>query len=372
MKFLRIVFLIVCILCLSIFVSCKSGVQDSSVNNDIVHEEDLTVAISEDYYTFDWQSKDYTSIDLSTGSVSITSSGIYELHGTLSDGQIVVNVDKDVDTNTVFLILNNANITSSSGTPINIVEAKKVSIIIENGTTNYVNQGNIETSDEDFPSAAIYSKADLGITGSGTLYVTTLYNDGITSKDDLIITDGNIIVNAAYDGIVGKDILVIEKNGNIDITCGKDGLRSTNTDDDTKGNMYISGGSIKINAKNDGIQSENNLQITGGTFEIYTNGGYPGSSIKTNDNGNINFPITSATTATASPSTDTESSDTESSSDSYKGIKAEGFIKISGGNFTLSVYEDAIHSAGTIDILGGNFDINAGDDGFHSDTNVYI
>ena len=55
------------------------------------------------------------TIDGSTA--TITSAGTYRLNGTLADGQIIVNTeDKDV----VRLILNGANLSSSTSAPIYI------------------------------------------------------------------------------------------------------------------------------------------------------------------------------------------------------------------------------------------------------------
>jgi hypothetical protein len=45
-------------------------------------------------------------------------------------------------------------------------------------------------SGEDEPNAAIFSKSDLTINGSGTLDVDGNYKNGIVGKDDLVITEG--------------------------------------------------------------------------------------------------------------------------------------------------------------------------------------
>lgn len=339
----------------SALVSTSPGNPSDSESGDSLIQTVSFEASTDDYY-FDWKTGSYTTINLANGSNTITKSGIYELTGTLNDGGITVNIDKSVDKGTVFLVLNNANIGSASGTPINIIEAKKVVLILENGTTNTVTQGSITTSDESFPSAAIFSKADMTITGGGILNVTTEYNDGITGKDDLVITDGTINIQSAGDGIVGKDLLAIEK-ATVQITAGKDGMRSTNSADEGKGNIVIAGGSLTINATNDAIQSEKVLQIGGGTFDLTSCGGYPGKSIKTGDDFGSFAPAAQMDTT---------------SSESLKGIKAGMEINISNGSFTISAYEDAIHSNGDVTISGASFSINAGDDGIHADNTVTI
>ncbi len=129
---------------------------------------------------------------------------------------LTVKVDDEVDKGTVYLVLNNAQITSETQTPIYIESAKEVVMILESGTQNTIVQGNPDNVDEDFPSAAIYSKADLQIIGEGALSVKTAFNDGITSKDDLVIAGTQIDVEAVGDGIVGKYLLAI-KEANIQI-----------------------------------------------------------------------------------------------------------------------------------------------------------
>jgi len=209
---------------------------------------------SEDHY-FDWKNRDYTAIDLAEGEQTITKSGIYEITGTLADGSLVVDIDKDADAGILYLVLNNASISSADSAPIYIKDAEKVVLILENGSENSVYQGSGCVADENGePSAAVFSKTDLTITGGGVLNVTSDYNDGITSKDTLKITDGTLAIKATADGIVGKDVLAVEKGG-ITITAGKDGMRSTNDTDDGMGNIFIADGSFAVASGNDAIQA---------------------------------------------------------------------------------------------------------------------
>jgi len=318
---------------------------------------------NEDYY-FDWRSQSYQSINLSKGSSNITKSGIYEITGTLNDGSLVVDVDKSVDKDTVYIVLNNAKISSSKTAPINVKNAKKVVLILENGTQNKIYQGSNSVADEKGePSAAVFSKSDLTITGSGTLNVTSDFNDGITSKDKLKITDGTLIINSKYDGIVGKDLLAV-KNGNITINAGKDGLRSTNDTDADKGNIVIENGLFKVTSASDAIDAYAILQINDGTFDLTSGGGYPGKSIKSGDKFGFGGPR-------GRFDQDTEQTADSTSQKSMKGLKA-GNIAIKNGKFTVSSYEDAIHSNGIVEIIGGTLTLKSGDDGIHSDTSLTI
>lgn len=114
------------------------------------------------------------------------------LSGTLNDGQIIIDVQDD---SSVHLVLNGATLTNSSSAPVYIKEAGKVIMTLEDGTVNTVTDAAkyvYPDAATDEPGAAIFSKADLTINGTGMLKVTGNYNDGITSKDDLKIVSGTI------------------------------------------------------------------------------------------------------------------------------------------------------------------------------------
>ena len=328
-------------------------------------------------YSFDWKSGRFISVKLNGSAITasgtgitvkgstatISASGTYEISGKLIDGSIVVNVDKSTDKGTVYLVLNNAEIASKTSAPIYIMEGKKVVMLLADGSTNSVAQGSgvIVNADEE-PSAAIFSKADLTITGKGKLTVIGDYNDGITSKDDLVITAGIITVKAASDGIVGKDSVSVA-GGSITVDAGKDGIRSTNDEEPDKGNIVIHGGTFVIKAANDGIQAYNVVDIQGGDFDITTGGGYPG---KSTTSGNEAFgkpgmkPFSSQTTATVADE------------ESKKAVKAGQLVVISGGEFAISAYDDAIHSNTEIMIKGGVIELKTGDDAMHADSRLTI
>ncbi|WP_025709044.1 carbohydrate-binding domain-containing protein, partial [Paenibacillus graminis] len=218
------------------------------------------------------------------GSVTITEAGTYILSGTLSDGQIIVDEQAK---GTVRLVLNGVSLKDSDSAPVYIKEAGKVVITLQEGTENSVADGAtyvFADAATDEPSAAIFSKADLTINGTGKLTVTGSYKDGISSKDDLKIAGGTIDITAADDGIVGKDLVAVQ-GGNITIKAEGDGIKSTNDEDTAKGFVAITAGTFDITAGNDGIQAETAEVIDGGTFSLVTNGGYENAEVKTGDQG---------------------------------------------------------------------------------------
>jgi hypothetical protein len=269
---------------------------------------------------------------------TVTSAGTYSLSGSLADGQILVKTDAE---QVVQLILNGADIRSSTSAPINIEKADEVVIILAEDTENTISDGtnySFENPSGNEPNGAIFSNADLSISGSGSLTVNGNFNDGISSDDGLVIAGGTIMVNAVDDGIRGKDYLVV-KNGNITVNAQGDGLKSDNEEDAAKGYIMVEAGTFQIVAGGDGIQAGTDVMILDGVFTILSGGG-------------------SSTRATASIST--------------KGIKGASNVNIGGGIFKIDSADDALHSNGNITVNGGTFTLATGDDGLHADATLTI
>jgi len=147
----------------------------------------------------------------------------------------------------VNLVLVGATIHCSDNSPILILTAASVTIVLQQGTANHLADGtpytNLNADGE--PDAALFSKTDLVIRGGGSLVVDAVYNDGIKSKDGLTIEGGTITVNSVDDGITGKDFVVVE-DGDITIAAVGDGLESTNNADTAKGFITVETGTIHI------------------------------------------------------------------------------------------------------------------------------
>ncbi len=210
--------------------------------------------------------------------ISITTAGTYVFEGKLN-GTITVNAGEKEK---VRLILNGFEITSSDGPAIRIMESDRVTISLESDTENTVTDSEIY-SDETF-SAAIYSKADLVLNGSGTLKVNAKHNDGIASKDDLRIISGTYAINAADDGIVGKDRVEI-KDGTFQITSGGDAIKSTNIENVSKGFVYIANGSFTLTSGDEAVDAASSVRIDGGDFNIKTADGAENAAHMSSDQG---------------------------------------------------------------------------------------
>ncbi|WP_195269401.1 carbohydrate-binding domain-containing protein [Eubacterium sp. 1001713B170207_170306_E7] len=294
--------------------------------------------------------------------LTITGAGAYVLSGTLNDGSIIVDADKNA---TVRLVLKDANITSGTGAAIYSKQAGKTLITLESGTQNSLSDGAArDAADTEAPTAALYVQDDLTINGDGALSVTGNYNDAITSKDDLKIMSGSITIPSSVDdGIVGRDATKIA-GGTLNISATGDGIKATNDQDAAKGTIQIDGGTIDITAGADAVQAETTLTVNGGSFKLNTGGGSANSSDKAGTAGN--------TWGNWQQAPQTAADDTSDATQSAKALKAGSAITISGGTFDIDSSDDSIHSNGTIDIKDGTFNLSSGDDGIHADTALTI
>lgn len=279
--------------------------------------------------------------EVADGVVTITAGGTYVVTGTMTEGRILVNAPKEE----VTLVLQNASITCSTGSPLYVYKSKTTTLYLPEGTAttltdgaSYTFEDSYSSAEEEEPNACLYSKSDLVIAGSGSLTVNANYKNGITGKDTLLIQKASVTVTAVNHGINGKDSLTI-KDAAITVTSGGDALRSTNDSDTALGYVIIADSTLNLAAGEDGIQAETTLTISGGTTTVTTAGGAGGSV----------------------------ASDT-----STKGLKAGTELTITSGTFVLNCCDDAIHANGNVTISGGSFTIAASDDGMHADETLTI
>lgn len=357
--------------------------------------------------------------------ITITKAGVYRISEALNNGQIVV----DAKGEKVQLVLDGADITCNDSSPINIVNADKVFITLADTSMNTLTDNSSEAKNEDNPNAALFSKDSLTINGNGSLFLNSKNNDGIRCKDDVVITGGNITIDAKNNGIKVKDYIAAE-SAKVTVTSGNDGLRAANAKDETLGFIYIASGSFDITSGGDGFSAASTFYSESGDINIVAGGGntkstkehsdgfggfgggMPGGfdgkfdEIPTDENGNFAKPELSQggkdmperpsvfdnflkssdvdipvdkndlfnidEAATLASNEEEESSDTsEDSSASTKGIKGTDVI-INGGNINVDSADDALHANGNITISGGEISLSAGDDGIHADSDISI
>lgn len=338
--------------------SAASSVSASDVTEDTHFDEDdlqwdsakeTTVTLADGNTQASGTDADSVSVDGDT--VSISAAGTYRLSGSLSDGKIVVTASKE---DVVRIILDNASITSSTGSAIQIDESNETLLYLEDGTTNSVSDASTyaDTS-EDAANAAIYSMADLTIAGDGSLDVKGNYQDGIVTKDGLVIASGQLTVTAADDGIKGKDYVAL-LGGTVDVTAADDGIKSTNDSDADRGWLHQYGGALTVSAGDDGIKAEQLLTLSGGTATV------------TESNEGIEAPTInlSGATVNVTASDDGINASVGSSEDTAQGggggmdSAQDAHLNISGGTITVSADGDGLDSNGDISVTGGTTVVN--------------
>lgn len=404
------------VMCASLLMSCSTNTgyrtdasnesgENTNVELDIKTMSDTIVEYEDnDFYT-EWENENPnyiklngssaelqgTGADINENIITINSSGTYVVSGKLENGQIIVDSESD---DAVRLVLNNAEINCSDNAPIYIKNSGKTIISLADGTINSVTDGstyNLSDAASDEPNAAIFSKDDLTINGSGSLSVNANYNNGIFGKGDLKITGGNINIASADDGLLGRDLLAV-RDSNITINSKGDGIKSTNDTDEDKGNIILENGSYIITSGTKGIKSESSITIIDGKYTINSTD----DSIHSNNSIYVSggmFDLTSEDDGIHADSEINIEGGAINVLKSYEGIESAA-INISDGIIQVTASDDGINVAGgndgssvngrpgqnsftssgiySLNISGGNLYVDASGDGLDANGSIYM
>ena len=313
-----------------------------------------TIALSGDSATV---SGSGATVDGST--VTITSSGTYVVSGSLSDGQIVVNAD-DAD---VRLVLDGATITNADGPAVNVVDAGSVVVVLAAGSANSLSDGAsyADTSDN-APTATLYSSDDLTITGTGSLSVTGLARDGISSKNGVVISGSpTVTVNAFDDGIRGKDYVAVT-GGTLSVTAGGDGIKSSEDSDQTQGFVALGAAAVTVTAGDDGVSATTDVTVSGTTLSVTAGGGQAAASPTSGGPGQEAQPPSGARAQQSAADQGTEKP---------KGVNAGVSYTQDSGTVVLDAADEGLQSA-FINISGGELTVTSGDDGVNATNGDHV
>lgn len=222
----------------------------------------IAIHLSDSGITVEGDTKGVTVVSGKT--VTISASGSYTVDGSVTDGQILVNVpDTTADSDAVSLYLQDVTMTSSTGAPCILGQsAKKLKLTCsgENTLTDTAAEANADTS------GVIYGDCDITVTknSTGTLNITSSMNTAIRSKDDIKLNGGAVVINTDVDDTSDADAIrannTLEVDGaSVSITSSADGLKSSKED------VSILSGKVSIKAGNDAVQAATALNISGGT-----------------------------------------------------------------------------------------------------------
>lgn len=221
--------------------------------------------------------------------VTITKPGTYEVSGSISSGQIAVDLGEEAEDDpeaVVNLVLNNAEINCSVAPSIVVISAYECSSDEEEDATPEVNTENAGFN------LILAKDSENVVNGS---YVAKIYKDGTTKEDvekdeakkkykfdgaiDSQVSfnidsgeNGKLTVNAENEGICSALHLTIN-NGEIVINSSNDAM---NTNEDNVSVLTINGGVITCDSglgdEGDGIDSNGYLVVNGGYLISCANG----------------------------------------------------------------------------------------------------
>lgn len=255
--------------------------------------------------------------------LTISKPGTYEITGSISKGQIFIDLGKDAEDDPdakVDLILNNAEITCTVAPTVIVYSA------YECGSTKKKDASfDVDTSNAGFNLILAKDSKNI-INGS---YVARIYEDGTTEED---IQNGNVEKKYKFDGAIESFVsfnIKSEENGKLIVNAEKEGISSHL-------HLTIESGEIEINAANDSINTNKDevsvLTINGGSVICNSGFGRDGDGLDSNGylviNGGYVFSCANS-----------ESMD--GGLDSDKGIFINGGIVFGSGNMYDEVKDES-------------------------------
>jgi len=284
----------------SILISVPEGQNGDApvkITRDIIYYEDRETYDSGNPYGEGTAADQHSAEEAAAHQViNITSPGAYRVTGSLSAGQIRVDLGKNADEEkdaVVELILDNADITCTVAPAIlflNVyecdenasVETASATVDTTNAGANLILEGNntingshvakiFKDKEEEKKlwkqDGAIYSYQSMNVFGPGTLELTA-DNEGLDTEMHLTILGGNISIYSQNDGINtnedGISVTTIH-GGNLTIFAG---LGAEGDGIDSNGYLVINGGTV-VSAANPasdaGLDSDLGSYIHGGT-----------------------------------------------------------------------------------------------------------
>ncbi len=349
-RYIKYIAIIVSVILVAITVTAcslnKNNTDNQTDTSSGKTSEVKTDASQSDYFTErdldpSYEEKDAKQLRPGNSGTAITEEGVYILSGKYEGG---VTVDAG-ESAKVQLVLNNAEITNSTGPAIYVKSADKVFITLPEGTTNALTDSGEEytQSGEKSIDGVIFADSDLTLNGSGKLTVTAGYKHAIVSKKDLTITGGRYEITSEEKALEGENSIRI-CGGEFVIKAGDDALHADEENDKDKGFVYISGGSFNIESDDDGIHAVTVLTIDGGTFNITAHEVLEATQVIIND-GEISI---------------------NASDDGINAAKKSELydpkVEINGGNIKIVMGQgdtDAVDSNGSIAVNGGSLNITA-------------
>ena len=243
----------------NITVTTKEGGYTATCALTVITEEEDTPYVPD---ASDSNIYQITSTNLSNGTYD-SSKDEYTFSLSKNYKQVYVNApDK-----TIVLELNGVTLENNENSPIYVEDCDTIEISAKKSTTNYIKDTRAAyvTDQSGQGKGAIFvNNGDLKLKGTGTLNINAGYLNGIHGKDDVKVQKQTLNITAVNHAIRGNDSVTIT-SGNINLSCGGDGLHTENSDvsskGNQKGNVTINGGNLTINSWCDAIQAAHDVVV---------------------------------------------------------------------------------------------------------------
>lgn len=314
----------------------------------------------------------------------------YILLGESNNGSFKIYSDKKFQ-----VTMKGLTLTNTRGPVINSQTGKKMELKAQKGFVNTLTDGTTysENATED-QKGCVFSEGQIIVKGAGTLNIIGKNKHGLCSDDYVIVENSTLNITSAKDAIHANDSIGIE-GGIITLSPKGDGI-------DCEGPVVIDqadGCSLDITVPSDtckAIKSDMDVRVLAGNINLSASGkGSKGIksdgtlTIGTEEGNGPNLTVTTTgaklTTSGTSggntggwggrPGGGGPGGQTSSSGSSSKAIKAQGAIRIYGGELNISTSTDGaegMESKTAIYIEGGKHYFKCYDDCINSSGNIYF
>ena len=218
---------------------------------------------------------DRTAADVSGNVVVIRRGGTYELTGSLSDGQIILNCDDPVQ-----LILRGVSVSATDTAVLKGYGRGEKTVTLSDGTENRLSDG---TSDRDeSEKGVIRIENGLTLNGKGKLLVDAHGENGIVAKN-VRMSDGDFTVTGALDSAIEAKSSFSLANATLTLSADKDAIFCGGKTTITNSILNVAGclcsektifdrGIVTLSSATDGIVAETVLSAVDSRFRIGVKG----------------------------------------------------------------------------------------------------